>query len=162
MANDELGGNTLSIYAYIVRVDGPVGLREITRGVDLSSSSVAHHHLQKLEALGLIEKNSYGQYSLKAKAPIDGYIWVGKSLVPRLVFYSFFFMGISIVAISFILFNSVIKSLVIESWFLFWFLFFICVNLVTIFLFLFEGLLLYRKLKPKRVADKKAKETLTF
>jgi predicted transcriptional regulator len=112
VTTDELEGNTLSIYAYIVRADGPVGLREITRGVELSSSSVTHHHLQKLDSLGLIEKNSYGQYSLKAKAPIDGYMWVGRNLVPRLVFYSFFFMGISIVAISFILSNLVFKSLV--------------------------------------------------
>jgi hypothetical protein len=151
MTNGELDGNTLSIYVYITRADGPVGLREVTRGVELSSSSVAHHHLQKLENLGLIEKNSYGQYSLKAKASIDGYMWVGKNLVPRLVFYSSFFMGVSIVSISFILFNLVIKSLVIETWVLFWFLFFTGITLVSMCLFLLEGLVLYRKLKPKRM-----------
>jgi hypothetical protein len=151
MTNGELDGNTLSIYVYITRADGPVGLREVTRGVELSSSSVAHHHLQKLENLGLIEKNSYGQYSLKAKASIDGYMWVGKNLVPRLVFYSSFFMGVSIVSISFILFNLVIKSLVIETWVLFWFLFFTGITLAAMCLFLLEGLVLYRKLKPKRM-----------
>jgi hypothetical protein len=123
VTNDALEGNTLSIYAYIVRSGGSVGLREIARGVELSSSSVAHHHLQKLEALGLIEKNSYGQYSLKAKTSIEGYMWVGKNLVHRLMIYSFFFMGISIVATNFLLFNLVVKSLVIETWVLFWFLF---------------------------------------
>ena len=88
MAAEELEGNTLSVYAYIVRTNEPVGVREVTRGVDLSSTSVTYHHLQKLETLGLIEKNSYGQYSLKAKAPVEGYMWVGKNLVPRLIFYS--------------------------------------------------------------------------
>ncbi len=151
MTSDALEGNTLSIYAYVVRADGPVGLRAVTREVGLSSPSVAYHHLQKLENLGLIEKDSYGNYSLKAKAPIDGYMWVGKNLVPRLVFYSFFFMGISIAAISFMLFNFVIKSLVIETWFLFWCLFFTGIVLVATCLFLLEGLSLYRKLKPKRV-----------
>jgi len=95
VAVDDLEGNTLFIYAFIVRAGGPVGLREVTRGVELSISGVAHHHLQKLESLGLIEKNGYGQYSLKAKASIDGYIWVGGSLLPRLMFYVFFFMGTS-------------------------------------------------------------------
>jgi predicted DNA-binding transcriptional regulator len=45
MASDKLEGNTLSIYTYIVRSDGPVGLRTITREVGLSSSSVTYHHL---------------------------------------------------------------------------------------------------------------------
>jgi hypothetical protein len=146
VASDDLEGNTLSVYAYIVHADGPVGLREITRGVDFSSSSVAYHHLQKLENLGLIEKNSYGQYSLKEKASIDGYMWVGKNLVPRLMFYSFFFIGLFVVEISIILFNLVAKNLVIDVLFLF----FTGTTLVTMLLFLIEGLSMYRKLNPKR------------
>jgi len=51
-----------------------VGTREVTRGAELSSTSVAVHHLQKLEDLGLIEKNSYGNYVLKAKASVDGHV----------------------------------------------------------------------------------------
>ena len=53
---EELEGNTLTVYAYIVHVDKPVGTRDVTRGADLSSTSVAHRHLQKLEDFGLIEK----------------------------------------------------------------------------------------------------------
>jgi DNA-binding IclR family transcriptional regulator len=93
MANTELEGITLSVYAYIVRADGPVGTRDVTRGAELSSTSVAYRHLQKLEALGLIEKDSYGRYTLKEKASIKGHVWVGKNLVPRLMFYSLFFIG---------------------------------------------------------------------
>ena len=91
MASDELEGNTLNVYTYIVHANKPVGTRDVTRGAELSSTSVAHRHLQKLENLGLIEKNSYGDYILKEKAPINGHVWVGKNLVPRLMFYSFFF-----------------------------------------------------------------------
>jgi predicted transcriptional regulator len=58
VANDALEGNTLNVYAFIVRADDPVGVRDVTRGVGLSSTSVAHHHLQKLENLGLIEKDT--------------------------------------------------------------------------------------------------------
>jgi len=30
---------------------------------------------------------------LKEKTAVSGYVWVGRNLVPRLLFYSFFFMG---------------------------------------------------------------------
>ena len=91
LTNEELEGNTLNVYAYIVHADKPVGTRDVTRGANLSSTSVAHRHLQKLEAFGLIEKNAYGDYILKEKTSINGHLWVGKNLVPRLMFYSFFF-----------------------------------------------------------------------
>ena len=74
MAKEELEGNTLSVYAYIVHANRPVGTRDVTRGADLSSTSVAHRHLQKLENLGLIEKNSYGDYVLKQKANVNGHV----------------------------------------------------------------------------------------
>ena len=93
LANDELEGNTLNVYAYIVHVAKPVGTRDVTRGANLSSTSVAFRHLQKLEDMGLIEKNRYGDYILKEKTNINGHVWVGKNLVPRLMFYSFFFLG---------------------------------------------------------------------
>ena len=48
MADNELEGNTLSVYACIVRADRPMGIRDVTRGAELSSTSVAHHQLQKL------------------------------------------------------------------------------------------------------------------
>jgi len=142
MVSDTLEGNTLTVYAYIVRADIPVGVRDVTRGADLSSTSVAHYHLQKLENLGLIEKNGYGQYTLKAKVSINGHVWVGKNIVPNLMLYAFFFIGVFIAEISLILLSWVGKSLVIEN--SFWFL--IALTLVAIFLFVKEGIGLYRKL----------------
>jgi DNA-binding transcriptional ArsR family regulator len=108
VTNDELEGNTLSVYAYIVHAEKPVGTRDVTRGADLSSPSVAHRHLQKLEATGLIEKNQYGDYILKQKANINGHVWVGKNLVPRLMFYSFFFMGAFAAEVSIIMLSLLI------------------------------------------------------
>ena len=58
--SEELTGKTLIVYVYVAREGRPVGTRDVTRGANLSSPSVAHRHLQKLEALGLIEKNVYG------------------------------------------------------------------------------------------------------
>src|SRR6202142_566273 len=93
VSNEELEGNTLNVYAYIVHAAKPVGTRDVTRGAGLSSTSVAHRHLQKLEDYGLIEKNDYGDYILKEKTSVKGHVWIGRNLVPRLMFYSFFFMG---------------------------------------------------------------------
>jgi hypothetical protein len=150
MAIDELEGNTLSVYACIVRADRPVGVRDVTRGAELSSTSVAHHQLQKLEDLGLIEKDRYGRYTLKKKTPVEGHVWVGKNLVPRLMFYSFFFMGLFTAEVSIILLSLVFKSVVIET--SFWFL--TGVTIVSMFLFIKESTGLYRKLNPKQTNNK--------
>ncbi len=149
MANDELEGNTLSVYAYIIRADKPVGTRDVTRGAELSSTSVAFRHLQKLEGMGLIEKNSYGDYVLKQKANINGHVWVGKNLVPRLMFYSFFFMGAFAAEVGIIMLSLVIKGLVVQSSFYF----LTGMTAVAMALFLAEGLALNRKLKPKHESE---------
>src|SRR5208337_4625397 len=119
MANEELEGNTLNVYAYIVHTAKPVGTRDVTRGANLSSTSVAFRHLQKLESWGLIEKNEYGDYILKEKTSINGPVWVGKNLVPRLMFYSFFFLGAFAAEISLIMSSFLIKDIVIQVSFLF-------------------------------------------
>ena len=79
-STDALEGNTLAVYAYIVHIDKPVGTREVTRGADLSSTSVAHRHLQKLEGMGLIEKTTRRLY-LREKGNTMG-TWVGKTCAP--------------------------------------------------------------------------------
>lgn len=120
-----------------------MGTRDVTRGANLSSTSVANRHLQKLEELGLIGKNEYGNYVLTEKANITGHVWVGKNLVPRLMFYSFFFMGAFAAEVSIILLSLIIKGLVIQSSFL------TGMTKVAMALFLVEGIALYRKTNPK-------------
>ena len=144
MTNEELEGNTLNVYAYIVHADRPVGTRDVTRGAGLSSTSVAHRHLLKLEELGLIEKNEYGDYILKEKACIKGHVWVGRNLVPRLIFYSFFFMGALAAEIAIIVLSYLMSGIVIQVSFLF----LTGMTGVAMTLFLIEGILLHRKLNP--------------
>jgi len=91
---EKLEGKTLSVYSYVVKEGKPVGPREVMRGANLSSPSLAYFHLQKLETGGLIEKNQYGEYLAREKVGIAGYIWIGRNLVPRLMCYSLFFMAI--------------------------------------------------------------------
>jgi len=92
--DQELDGNTLRIYVALANADKPIGPREITRIVHLSSPSVAYRNLQKLEELGLIEKDAFGGYTVKQRQRVKGHFWVGGRLFPRPLFYAFFFIGI--------------------------------------------------------------------
>jgi len=146
---DALEGNTLAVYSYIVHADKPVGTRDVTRGANLSSPSVAHRHLQKLEAIGLIEKNVYGDFVLKEKASVSGHVWVGRSLMPRLMFYSLFFMGAFSAEIAVIILSFVIRGLIVETSFLF----FSGMTAVAMVLFLVEGLSLNKKKQNKSAVE---------
>ena len=145
MPDAELEGNTLNVYAYIVHAAKPMGTREVTRGAHLSSTSIAHRHLQKLEEMGLIEKNQYGDYILKEKTSIKGHVWIGRNLVPRLMIYSFFFLGAFAAETSLILSSYLTKSIVIQTSFLL----LTGMTGATMLLFLIEGILTRRKLNQK-------------
>jgi DNA-binding transcriptional ArsR family regulator len=149
IAEEELEGNTLTVYAYVAKEGRPVGTRDVTRGARLSSPSVAHRHLTKLEALGLLEKNEYGDYVLKEKASVNGYVWVGRTLVPRLMFYSFFFMGALGSEITIVLVSYLTGAFVIETSFLF----LTGMTAVAMILFLVEAVSLRRKINNKRHKD---------
>jgi len=95
--NEELEGITLSVYLYAVRKGRPVGPRDVMKGANLSSPSVAYRHLQKLEDLGYLQKNKYGEYVTKDKARVRGYIWIGRRMLPKMLFYALIFMSILIV-----------------------------------------------------------------
>jgi len=92
-----LQGVTLKVYLYAVKKHSPVGPRDVMRGVRLSSPSVAYRHLQKLETMGLLAKNEYGNYVVKEKVAVRGYVWVGRILVPNPLAYSSIFLGILII-----------------------------------------------------------------
>ena len=83
--SQEPEGTTLNVYSYVVKKGKPVGPREVMRGANLSSPSVAYWHLQKLENSGLLTKNEAGEYIVKEKTSISGHIWIGRNLVPRLM-----------------------------------------------------------------------------
>jgi len=145
VASEELEGNTLNVYAYVVHKGKPVGTRDVTRGANLSSPSVAHRHLQKLEALGLLERNQYGDYVLKEKTSVSGYVWVGRNLVPRLLFYSFFFMGAFGAEIGILVLGFFVFGLVPDVSFVY----LTVMTAIAMVLFLFEGTSLNRKVKTR-------------
>ena len=116
------------------------------RGANLSSPSVAYWHLQKLENLGLLQKNRTGEYAVREKTSISGHIWIGRNLVPRLMFYSLFFLGIVILEIA-ILFVQFLSDGIVLSLPL---VYLMITNIIAFALFLIEGLLLRRKIQPEK------------
>jgi hypothetical protein len=145
LGGEELDGTTLCVYAYLVKEGRAVGPREVMRGANLNSSSVAHWHLQKLESLELVAKNEYGEYVAKDRVGISGHWWFGRRLVPRLIFYAFFFMGIFVAEISVILIPFLLRGQIPEMY-----LFYVAAptGIATV-LFLFEGLWLRKKIAGK-------------
>jgi len=139
--NAELEGTTFTVYSYVLTESKPVGPREVMRGANLSSPSVAYRHLQKLEDLGLLEKNEKGRYIIKEKAKISGYLWVGRTLVPRLIFYSLFFTGLLGTEIASIAIRYFVYGLFPDMLFLYLAL----ITAIAMALFLIEGISLRKK-----------------
>lgn len=144
-SDEELEGTTLRVYLALVKEDKPVGPRDIMRNVNLSSPSVAYRHLQKLEALGLIEKDAFGEYTVTQRQSITGHVWIGRRLLPRLVFYSFFFIGILSLEVTII----AIRVLTNEP-FQYEFILLVSVTTIAAVLFMLEGIMLLSKLKRGR------------
>ena len=93
-SREQLDGITLNVYLHIVRKRKALGPRDVMKAMDLSSPSVAYRHLQKLDDLGYLQKNEFGEYTIKNKAHIAGYVWVGRRLMPKMWIYSIVFLGI--------------------------------------------------------------------
>jgi len=90
-----LKGKTLLIYWYLVQQPThSVGVREVQRALHFSSPSIAVHHLEKLQDLGLVEKKGTGEYVLEEEVKVGilrFFTRVGRFLVPRYLFYSVLF-----------------------------------------------------------------------
>jgi len=128
---EELNATTFQTYLYMVKVGRPVGPRDLMRGANLSSPSVAYRNLQKLMDLGLVVKDSYGNYVVKEKLCMKGYVWIGKTLIPSFAIFGFIFVGVLIAEIAVLIPHLIVAAPVEES---FWFLAVVTVVAAAIFL----------------------------
>ena len=141
--SEELEGITLSVYLYVVKKGKPVGPRDVMKGAHLSSPSVAYRHLQKLEDLGYLQKNKYGEYVTKNKARVRGYVWIGRRMMPKMLVYSLIFMSILIVELVILALHYSVENYEFK-------VFFLLLTLITGFamgVFIAEGLLQRRRTK---------------
>jgi len=92
-ANQEIRGNTLKVYLYLLKY-GPSELRDIQRGVSLSSPSLASYHLGKLSEAGFAGQDANGKYFAIKEAStkvLEGYSQVGRAIVPQLFLFTLLF-----------------------------------------------------------------------
>jgi len=93
--NEELHGKTLRVYWLLLErsSESGVGVREIQRALGFSSPRLATYHLEKLEALGLVE-NRLGEYFLVKQVRVGvlkHFLRFGGFLLPRHLFYAAMF-----------------------------------------------------------------------
>ena len=136
---DELNAVTFKIYLHLVKVNEPAGPRDVMHSLELSSPAVSHRGLQKLVDLGLAEKDAYGRYTVKEKIGFKGYVWFGRSLIPRFILYGVFFVGLVIPEIAALYFRWVAQE-PIEPYILL-----TAITLFSAVSFLVEGLGLRKK-----------------
>jgi DNA-binding transcriptional ArsR family regulator len=89
-----LRGKAWKVYWFLLKNSNPASVREVQRALHFSSPSVAHHHLEQLRELGLVEKQDVGgHYVLVSDVKIGvfrHYVKLGKLLFPRYFFYAAF------------------------------------------------------------------------
>lgn len=146
--NEKLSGITLTVYLYIAKKGKPVGPRDVMKGAHLSSPSVAHRHLQKLEDMGLLQKNEYGEYIIKSKPSISGYVWFGRYVVPKMFVYTFIFAVVLIVETIVLAIHYPVEDYKFKTFF---FLLMLVTGAATVVLAT-EGILQYKRLKQSRQA----------
>jgi len=132
---EELTAGIFQTYVYLVKIGKPVGPRDLMRGANLSSPSVAYRNLQKLIDLGLVAKDDCGNYVVKEKMGMRGYVWIGKTLIPRVAIFGFVFIGILIGEIAVLIPHLFFGSPIQES---FWLL--TLVTVISALIFLVEAL----------------------
>ena len=149
LSDSDTGGlqsRTLKVYLYVVKERNPVGPREVMRGVNLTSPSVAYRHLQKLETMGLIVKNEFGNYVAKEKIAIRGYVWMGRRLVPNAIVYSLVFL----VILFWELVVFVLHFSVETNQFKIFFFLLMAITISAIVLFIIEGLRSQRRTRIRQ------------
>jgi hypothetical protein len=89
----EIKGNTLEVYLHVLK-HGPCELREVQRGVGLSTASLASYHLSRLIDFGYVKQDEQGRYVVTGEGSekiLIGYSKIGTAVVPQLFFFTLLF-----------------------------------------------------------------------
>ncbi len=138
----ELEGTILRIYSFVAKSNRPIGANDIMRGAHINSSGLTYKHLQRLENLGLVAKDDYGNYILKQKIPVKDFTWIGDHLVPRMTVYAIVFAAILVTEFVVFAIHYSVETYEFK-------VFFLILGMVTALAFLFftlEGLRMIRKM----------------
>ena len=90
----KLRGKAWKVYWLLLRSCRPMSVREVEKALRFSSPSVAHHHLEQLRQLGLVQRqNVGGEYVLVSEVKIGvlrHFVKLGRLMFPRYFFYAIF------------------------------------------------------------------------
>jgi len=84
----------LKIYACLLEANRPLSVREIASMLGIAPSSV-HYHLKRMAESGLVKRTPEG-FVVGKIINIEGYVHLGHKLLPRIMIYGFFFLGVCI------------------------------------------------------------------
>ncbi len=99
-----LSGVIWEVYLYILTSNEPLGVRDVWRGLNLSSPSLAQYHINNLLRMGLITQTEDGRYMVEEKAKIDvlrSFILLRGRLISRMTIYGAFILGLFMVYVIF-------------------------------------------------------------
>ncbi|NPA98792.1 MAG: helix-turn-helix transcriptional regulator [Crenarchaeota archaeon] len=94
MKKNRLDKTQLRIYACLLEANKPLSVREIASAIGIAPSSV-HYHLKRMIDAGLVKRVPEG-FVVGRIINIEGYVHVGHKLLPRIMIYGFFFLGLCI------------------------------------------------------------------
>jgi DNA-binding transcriptional ArsR family regulator len=100
----------------MLKYNKPIGVRELSRAMNLSSPSVAQHHLTRLESMGLV-KRELGNFVVN-KVVLENCIKISRYLIPRYFFYLLLSISGLLVELYFypiILFQAYVIALIIQA-----------------------------------------------
>jgi predicted DNA-binding transcriptional regulator len=111
-SDSKLSGTTLRVYRYFYRSGKPLGIRDIQRGLSLSSPSVAEYHVKKLLAMGLVKQEKEGSESsgfIVDRIVFENMIRVKRVLIPLQIAFVVFF-GLALILLVFLFRPSVMSG----------------------------------------------------
>ncbi len=97
--SETLKGTTLKVYRYLFKSGQPASIRDVQRGLELSSPSVAEYHLKKLAQSGLVREGNDGYV-------VDRIVWqnmirMRRTVIPFQAVYSLFFAAALVMMVAF-------------------------------------------------------------
>ena len=100
LSRRKISGTTWNIYLFILTSERSQGVREVWRALKLSTPSLAQYHVNKLVDMKLIELTSEGKYQaneMEQMGVLRNFVLLRGRIIPRLVFYGSFLLGILII-----------------------------------------------------------------
>jgi len=96
----QLGETTWKVFIVLLGIRRPIGPRELSKRLNLSSPSVGLYHLNKLLEHNLTIKTLDGDYVGNLEADLgflENYLFFEHGAIPRITFYASFIFGLLLI-----------------------------------------------------------------